>query len=305
MPSTLLTCTESSRPASPSAGDTLFETDTNKVIVYDGSAWKVYNSDNAVGYNLDGTNITSVAPLFHFDAEKINGTDATGNPANAASFTGQWTSRANGVTTVAQGTASAQPTYYTAGENSKAYLSFDGGDSLDLTRRAYFNGDFTLMIVGKGTGSYFAPLGSAGTELATPHAFDMGGAGPFSGRSGDYLMFYSDASPSGYPGVSSFPTGKNFTSQTRNLIFKRASSSASLFFDGNNIGSTNPTTNTSDVDVRVGVIGRGSYVATTGNIYEIIAFESALSSADLNKWNAYVTAKYAAGSGAMESQVNF
>ena len=62
--STLNTCTSSTRPASPLAGDTLFETDTDSVIVYDGSAFKSYGADNG-GYNLDGTNALADLSLIH------------------------------------------------------------------------------------------------------------------------------------------------------------------------------------------------------------------------------------------------
>ena len=303
--STLNTCTSSTRPGSPSAGDTLFETDTNKIIVYDGSAFKEYDSDTGT-YALDGSNSLTTRPLWHFDAELVNGVDSSANPSDAASFTGQWTSKINGETTVAQGTASSQPTYNTSGENSKAYLSFDGGDFLFLTKRVYFNGDFTFMVVSKGatSSSNMSPLGANGSEVPTldNNNFQLGGAGPFSGRSGDFLMFYSD-SGSGYPGAASFPSGKNFHSQTRNLIYKRESSAASLFFDGDNAGSR--TSGTSDCDVRVGVIGMTNFNKTTGNIYEIIAFDSALSTTDLNSWLAYVTAQYGAGGSGMEAQDNF
>jgi len=40
--------TSSTRPASPAAGKAYFETDTNKIIVWDGSAWTELVSDNAV-----------------------------------------------------------------------------------------------------------------------------------------------------------------------------------------------------------------------------------------------------------------
>jgi len=46
--STLNTCTSSTRPASPAAGDTLFETDTNKIITYDGTDWRLYVSDGSI-----------------------------------------------------------------------------------------------------------------------------------------------------------------------------------------------------------------------------------------------------------------
>lgn len=62
--STLLTTTSSTRPASPNAGDTYFETDTNKVIVYSGTAWKEYQ-DNAQLYN--DSDITALSPHIWLD----------------------------------------------------------------------------------------------------------------------------------------------------------------------------------------------------------------------------------------------
>lgn len=43
--STLLTTASNNRPSTPSAGDMYYETDTNKIIVYDGTDWREYNSD--------------------------------------------------------------------------------------------------------------------------------------------------------------------------------------------------------------------------------------------------------------------
>jgi hypothetical protein len=48
--STLLTTTSSTRPSSPSAGDTYFETDTKKIIVWNGSNWYIYNYDDTTAY---------------------------------------------------------------------------------------------------------------------------------------------------------------------------------------------------------------------------------------------------------------
>ena len=45
MPTTIPTITSSTRPASPSAGDAYFETDTKNYIIYDGTNWRGYNSD--------------------------------------------------------------------------------------------------------------------------------------------------------------------------------------------------------------------------------------------------------------------
>jgi trimeric autotransporter adhesin len=59
--STLLTTTSSTRPSSPSAGDTYFETDTKKIIVWNGSAWYGYDYDDTTAFtnryklNFDGS----------------------------------------------------------------------------------------------------------------------------------------------------------------------------------------------------------------------------------------------------------
>ena len=41
----LNTVTSGTRPASPAAGEAYFETDTNKIIIWDGSAWTELASD--------------------------------------------------------------------------------------------------------------------------------------------------------------------------------------------------------------------------------------------------------------------
>ena len=43
--STVLTTTSLTRPTGASAGDLYYETDTNKIILYDGTTWREYYSD--------------------------------------------------------------------------------------------------------------------------------------------------------------------------------------------------------------------------------------------------------------------
>ena len=45
--STLNTCTQLTRPSNPAAGSLFFETDTSKMILWDGSAWSEYNPDSS------------------------------------------------------------------------------------------------------------------------------------------------------------------------------------------------------------------------------------------------------------------
>jgi len=76
MPSTLLTCTSSTRPAAPNAGDTLFETDTKKIITYSGTDWYLYN--------YDGT--TYVPPYSNGNSLSFDGTDDSIVLASSSDF---------------------------------------------------------------------------------------------------------------------------------------------------------------------------------------------------------------------------
>jgi len=70
----LNTVTSSTRPASPTAGEAYFETDTNKIIVWDGSAWTEIVSDtvpsfaNTYSLSLDGVNdyATTASSVLNF-----------------------------------------------------------------------------------------------------------------------------------------------------------------------------------------------------------------------------------------------
>lgn len=96
--SNLPTYTAGTKPASPAPGDVIYLTDTNKLAVYDGdiSDWRLFNSD-ALVFNSAAPNeinyagglyddpaanyYLDVSPIMHFDANFINGVDVTGNPA--------------------------------------------------------------------------------------------------------------------------------------------------------------------------------------------------------------------------------
>lgn len=67
MASTLETCANTAaRPASPAAGDTVYQEDTKQIIVWDGSAWKVYDSDGAAYQDSD---ITGLSPHLWLDGQ--------------------------------------------------------------------------------------------------------------------------------------------------------------------------------------------------------------------------------------------
>ena len=303
MTSTLLTCTSSTRPGSPNAGDTLFETDTNKIIVYSGSAWKVYDSD-ASTYALDGSNILTQSPIFHFDAGKINGTDATGNPSDGSAFSGVWTSKVNGIKTFAQGTASKQPTWNTSGTSSEAYIESDGGDGLDIDFRSSLNipnsGAFTLFGVAKRNGSGHIVLGGkskANFELYPATSSQGIWMGYSSGS--DYLMYnqtgsvngahptFASGSGNGSTAVSTYDVTRLF------MVVRDSSNNTRLFVDGNNTNSSNVATASTEVLVER-LLDNNGY-RTTGQTYEVGYFNGDLSTADKNTLISYVNSRYGTG----------
>jgi len=90
--SQLLTCTSSTRPSDVRTGDLLFETDTNRLIFWDGVVWRIYNSDRSlpgtggedelhypagIWSNASSTYFVNTQPLFHFDSEYVDGATAT------------------------------------------------------------------------------------------------------------------------------------------------------------------------------------------------------------------------------------
>jgi len=64
--STFSTCTSTTRPTSPATGDVLFETDSNNIIIWDGTNWRGYQNNgisvsgwsgqNRLTASFDGTN---------------------------------------------------------------------------------------------------------------------------------------------------------------------------------------------------------------------------------------------------------
>jgi len=305
--STLITCANAaSRPASPSDGDTLYQIDTKQIIVYDTDTWRVFGADDAEGYDLDGTNVISASPAFHFDAGFINGVDATGNPSDGAELTGQWTSKVRGVTTDAQSTVSARPTWNASGENSKPYLEFDGANFLNLTERLYCGSSLTVLVIAKSDlNNAFGILGPHGADIDSGMSgisFELGTDGIFYGYLSNQALLYFNDNDQGYV-AHTMTSGKNYNGETRSVIFRKDASGGNHYVDGNNAGSNGTGANPNDI--RFGRIGKMRTQALDGKLYEILIFNSKLTDADLNAWGAYVTTKYGAGGSGMEAQVSF
>lgn len=290
MTSTLLTCTASSRPGSPKDGDTLFETDTNRIIVWDDndSVWRVYNSDsiavNTLGTNelhyptglwssASATHYISVSPEIHFDANIIDGADSANNPSDGTGIS-SWGNRSGSSTsyTATQSTAGNQPAFTASGPGSKPTATFDGSDVIYLATDYDNTGaSFTLITVSQGsaTGSSVATQGPAsrGTHSS--------GLAIWAKQSGDDWTVASNRGDITAP--------ENFTMHT----VVRTGTACELFEDG----GTSLSTWTNASRMIFGSMGK-AYLYHPGTVSEVFLFDSALSTANLNKIKTYVASKY-------------
>lgn len=281
---TINTCTSSTRPSSPLSGDTLFETDSESLITYDGSAWKSYAADDG-NYNLDGTNITSTRPLCHFDAEYFNGLDASGNPANDTSINTStvWKCRVDTSTTLAQDVASKMPLYKTSGTNSKPYVYCDGGDVLYLSSDKIFklHGELTAFSIAEHSNSRPATIfGGAGGDNSPSSSLFFG----FDGNT--YYLYFSQTGAAN--GTAPVVSGTDMQSL---MISRDSSNDTKLFMDGSNQGSA-VGTNTDPQVIGSVFVGGGNQYGMVGNVYEFMLFSTSLSNADRNALGAYAQAKY-------------
>lgn len=137
--STLSNCTSSTRPASPSTGDTLFETDTKKIIVWNGSNWYVYNYDATTAFS----NTLSLS----FDGG--DDLETTYNAATSTFSMSVWIKASSG-TSMSFGA--------TSGNNS---VGFKGPGMITATTAG--NG---FLIAWKGYTTGHAPAGLGGTNAA-------------------------------------------------------------------------------------------------------------------------------------------
>lgn len=286
--STLATCTAGTRPASPTNGDVVYETDTKRLAVWDNAAsvWRVYDYDS-IAYNTLGTNelhypnglwssasathYISVSPEIHFDASILDGADSANNPSDGDAIS-TWGNRSGSGTsyTATQSSAGNQPAFTASGPGSKPTATFDGGDDIFLAN-IYDNtsASFTLITVSQGT----ATGSSVATQGAAPN--NSSGLAIWAKQSGNDWTVASNRGDVTAP--------ENFTMHT----VVRDGTACELFEDG----GTSLSTWTNSSRMVFGSMGR-AYHYHTGTISEVFLFDSALSTANLNVVKTYVASKY-------------
>ena len=280
--STLNTCTSSTRPGSPDAGDMLYETDTGDSIIWDGTAWRLYASTTS-SYAIDGSRTISVRPDFHFDADKFNGVDATGNPADATTIDTSvvWTSR-TGDMTAFQDTSADQPSYKTTGTNSKPYVLSTAYMYLELSEIITAPGAFTIFAISEATAAGKSALVGSGCKAGSAPQNNV----QFAWASTDYSYFGTTGADSG-----ALPIAISGGDMRAFLFIRDSSNNSRLYMDGDN--TTTAVVGTNSVPQFISCIMAGvSPYGLIGNMYEVAMWKSDLSTADRNKLGAYGQAKY-------------
>jgi hypothetical protein len=317
MASTLITVADiTARDAlSPAVGDTVYQIDNNKINVCSALGpvvWQLYDSDGTGGYALDGSSTLTAVPNFHFDAAKINGVDATGNPSNAASLTSAWASKINGVSTFAQGTGADQPTWYSSGTSSESYLSSGGGangDTLVMNfRTALFGpiaGPFTMMGVMEQVGTADFTMGGGILGDVTSSYW---GTAPWWNNAGtDYYYWQqtgadSGAKPTFASGVGNGSTAvASYTVTRLFMVIRDSSNNTRLFVDGNNTNTANVGTSSADLQMSHMWQGLNASYMSNGHTYEMALWDSDLSTADRNTIITYANSRYGTGRNADDS----
>jgi hypothetical protein len=298
--STLNTCTSSTRPASPSQGDMLYETDSYKTIIYDGSQWREYQSSNSP-YDLDGTNNITLRPQMHFDAGKINGVDSSGNPSNGGSITGKWECCITN-TYARQLSTSLQCTWYAGNQGGTALA---GGAGANNKPYAYTSADYFYltpsMVISRGRPFTYIYVAKPSTKFA-PFGYpletqDTRGHAAFFWGGNTFYMYHNQggSQQTGLSGVS----GLNNTDNA--VVVRRENPTGEGQGDGTgtnttihiqgNASASNANTQTDDLTFGL-LLYATSQFNSTGRLYEIMAFDSYLSNADLNSIGAYLNSKY-------------
>lgn len=296
MASTLETCANTAaRPASPSAGDTVYQIDTKQIIVWDGSAWKVYDSDGAAYLDSD---ITGLSPYTWLDAsnEDFYTDSGKGTPANGdGNPIGCWADRSGNGLDFVEATALYQPNVFKEiGPNNNTGAIYDG-DRLKYTGSSsteFASEDMVLFMavrLGQAHADYIWNQTGSGTRIRT-----LESSGTFALN---VLQFGGVTNTTGSSGSCTTTYDSRITTQTNLFAFRTSSSANTLdvYLDG---GSPNASTTAPSSAGRFFPDGKEVKVlddtATEAPfiLYDMIVFNSSLSDADMDTVYNYLSLKY-------------
>jgi len=229
-------------------------------LAYPGGLWTVSNY------------VISVAPEMHFDSLIIDGADAANNPANDATIA-TWGDRSGNSTDydATQGTGSLQPTYDTASPASVHFVATDKmvlANTLSSTTSTLVTVGYAIHETQKVYETIVADAtwgNSVWLKYSNSHDYLSGSA------SGD------NSTVLGSPRMHVVVTSSAGGTQT-----------SKLYEEGGNLLVTKTHTKTNDFES----VGSGALSNPQAKFNELLVFDTALSTADLNVIKDYVVNKY-------------
>lgn len=289
--STLLTTTSSTRPASPNAGDTYFETDTNKVIVYSGTTWKEYQ-DNGKLYN--DSDITALSPHLWLDGENGDFYDdelKSNSVTEHGKRVGAWADRSGNGFDFTQVTSTLRPLLIeNFGRVNRTFLLYESC-KLDFT------GTTSSQIVGAGSTMFFVLQYGAVNGDYIFRSSDNLTRIRATLTSGTNLRFHAQ----NYAGTGNSSTylltdnNDTLTHKTGIFAIRVGSSLAEAFINGTTQADTETTIGTGNIltnGVTYSMFSNDVFDENPNMLGEFMVFDSALSDSNMNTVFGYLSNKY-------------
>ena len=301
--------TSDNRPSSPVQGEVYYESDTNRIIVYDGVVWHVYNRDSLInstggvddlhypqGLYADPTANYYIAssPAVHMDAHHINGLSINSGFSHGDYIT-DWNDRTNNNYNMKSNRYHVQEISHSA---SVHHNQFDLNISSTLS-----GGECSMPAVYNSTHDRFDFDPAAPQSITTENtifyiAAGSGNVSPFN----NYSWWYRDSVASTMNHISTYNSGYGYTLSHRprfvsnfnlgpHLTIGRQDSSTAYLWDTELGGSPLVGSHSSSAAaLAVNTIFRSSYEM---RIWEVIIFHEALDISEINTVKDYLQNKYA------------
>ena len=234
------------------------------------------NYPNGIFFNSGATYYISTQPIMHFDADYIDGANDANNPTNGATLT-SWGDRSGGATNydLAQTTASAQPTYYSVA--GLTGVTFDSGDYFSLANSLSLPTSLTQVIIATNTDvseNSLIGLSPSNQAASAQTLFGTGGA------------YGTQIKLAGTGQTTNQPT---FSQTNPNIhVVTKAGTTWKYWYQG----SSAVYNITSSYSLTQATLGGGYYQGVDTRMHEVLVFDSALSTSDLNIIKGYANTKY-------------
>lgn len=258
-------------------------------------------------YSLGGK-VISNRPILHLDASKINGIDDKGNPNNGDSLSDEW--RCLATNSYGRQLSTAQQVTWYSGNEGVSSSTLAGGDGANNNPYIYMNADYLHLtpgaVIARGRPFTFIymhkPSGKFSIFGYPLETQSNKGHSSFFWDGNKYYVYHNHGG-----GVIGSDTNWGTTplsaknNTDHNIIVRRnlssgegfggsATTSTTIHYDGNYGFSSS---NTQNDELTLGLLGRAtSSFYSIGRLYEVLAFDSYLSNADLNKIGSYLVTKY-------------